>query len=193
MPISPIAVALAAVVVQQGPAPSEEAPTFEHCVYTPADDRNAACAPILEAAVTAVNGGTLDAPSGGPVGSNPWVEQTCTRENLRPDQTTYACRQEAHAVYTRARLAHRALNGLPNYGGLSVLAEAATARTEGYEVAERDVPREVERERCRRSGSSWRDEDTGESEAEYRVTCSWSSDPESEAAARRMLEEMLRD
>ncbi|WP_296817844.1 hypothetical protein, partial [Brevundimonas sp.] len=82
-----------------------------------------------------------------------------------------------------------ALNGLPNYGGLRAAADAEAARRAA--VAGPEQPESNDRERCRRTGSSWRDDDTGESESDYRITCSWSSDPDGEGEASRALNEFL--
>lgn len=176
---------------ESGPTPEQA--MFEDCVYTPAEDRDPACAPILEEAVALAPASSFDPPAGGAPGSNPWVEQTCARENLRPGQTTYACRLEADGLYARARLAYRALNGLPNYGRLRLLAERAQEGGPAQAAPPGDRPlREREQERCRRSGSSWRDEDSGDSGSDYRVTCSWSSDPETEGRAGQLLDDLLR-
>lgn len=175
----------------QDPGAVAQEVTFETCAYTGLEDRDPACAPILEAAAAPVPEDLLGAPPNGPAGSNPWVEQRCARENLRPGQTTYACRQEADAVYARARLAHRALNGLPNYGALRASAEYQAAAARGDVAAGPEAQGPSDRDRCRRSGSSWRDEDTGNSESRYRLTCSWGDDPAAEAAARRMLDDLL--
>lgn len=170
---------------------SEAQAALDVCLYTPAETRDPACQPLLEAEAVLVPD---EAFANARPTSLGWADLACTPDRLN-GQTRAACREEQRGLFRRAERARQAL-AHGSAGG--VYAEAwsrppAAASDVGDGLAfSRDE--RTSSGPCERRATASRDQDTGDSSSSYSINCSWSSgDPETDARARDALDAVMGD
>ena len=196
MLITPFA-ALAILAVQD-PAPgitnapverSEAQAALDVCLYTPAESRDPACQPLLEAEAALVPDHAFASARPTSLG---WADTACPTDRFSGAART-ACRDEQRGLFRRSDRARQAL-AQGAAGGVYAEAwsrpPAATSGTDdglGFNRDERSASGP-----CDRRSSVRRDEDTGDSSSSYSLTCSWTNgSPDNESAARQALDAVM--
>jgi hypothetical protein len=197
MLVTPFA-ALALMAIQD-PAPglvnapverSEAQAALDVCLYTPAQNRDPACQPLLEAEAALVPDAAFAAARPTSLG---WADTACAPDRLTGGQTRTACRDEQRALFRRAE---RAREALAHGAAGGVYAEAwdrppaaASGETPGFGFYREEVS---EGERCDRRARASQDPDTGDSSSSYSISCAWSTGgEEGRERAREVLDAVM--
>lgn len=191
------AVALLSV---QDPAPglinapverSEAQAALDVCLYTPAESRDPACQPMLEAEAALVPDHAFAAARPTSLG---WADTACPADRFSGAART-ACRDEQRSLFRRAE---RAREALAHGAAGGVYAEAggrpptvASGETPGLGLYRDEVS---EGERCNRRARASQDPDTGDSSSSYSISCAWGTGgEEGRERAREVLDAVMGD
>lgn len=171
---------------------SEAQAALDVCLYTPAENRDPACQPLLEAEAVLVPDEAFAVSRPTALG---WADVACTPDRLA-DQTRTACRDEQRGLFRRAERARQALSH-GSAGGVYAEAwsrpPAASAGTgAGSQALSFYRDERTTGDACERRSTAWRDEDSGESSSSYSIGCSWTNGEGDTGAARQVLD-ALRD
>lgn len=170
---------------------SEAQAALDVCLYTPAESRDPACQPLLEAEAALVpdHAFALARPT-----SLGWADTACPTDRFSGAART-ACRDEQRGLFRRAErarqaLAHGAAGGVYAEAGDRPPA-AASGETPGLGFNREEVS---EGERCNRRARASQDPDTGDSSSSYSISCAWSTgDEEDRERARQALDAVMGD
>lgn len=187
-------------------APFEGEATLEACLAERRAGLHSACRPVLEPEAALVPdllfNASIETPSPRLEG---WLDVVCGSDRLAAGQTEDACRDEKRDLHTRSWRARLAMTGRTPGGVAWTVRDPVVSEPSDFDVAfanssqlapsptqGAEPPPPPTRERCERRADSWRDEDTGDSESRYSLTCSWGSgDTETEARAREALDAVM--
>lgn len=170
---------------------SEAQAALDVCLYTPADNRDPACQPILEAEAALVPDHAFASARPTSLG---WADTACPTGQFSGAART-ACRDEQRGLFRRAERAREALSR-GAAGGVYAEAwdrppAAASGETPGLGLYRDEVS---EGERCNRRARASQDPDTGDSSSSYSISCAWSTGgEEGRERAREVLDAVMGD
>ena len=170
---------------------SEAQAALDVCLYTPAESRDPACQPLLEAEAALVPDHAFASARPTSLG---WADTACPTDRFSGAART-ACRDEQRGLFRRSDRARQAL-AQGAAGGVYAEAgdrppPAASGETPGLGFYRDEVS---EGERCNRRASASQNPDTGDSSSSYSISCAWSTGgEEGRERAREVLDAVMGD